>query len=100
MLTQDRSDKESMQPLTDDQKRNFVRDGFLHVPGVVPPRLLARARRAINHSLGAGIDRNDVTRLNAQSFCGELRSDPRLLRLAEQGNAGLREPVDPQLSLF
>jgi len=82
MLTQDRSDKESMQPLTDDQKRNFVRDGFLHVPGVVPPRLLARARRAINHSLGAGIDRNDVTRLNAQSFCGELRSDPRLLRLA------------------
>ena len=69
-------------PLTDPQKRRFVRDGFLHVPGVIPPRVLARARRAINHSIGSGFPSDDLTRLNDQSFCPELRGDPRLLRLA------------------
>lgn len=68
--------------LTEGQKRQFVENGFLHVPGVVPPRLLARARRAINHSLGSGIDRDDLVRFNNQTFCAELREDPRLLRLA------------------
>ena len=71
-----------MEPLTEEQKRDFVRDGFLHVPGMIPPRLLARARRAINLSLGSGIDRDELTRFSNQSFCTELRSDPRLLRLA------------------
>ena len=68
--------------LTAEQRSRFVRDGFLHVPGVVPPRVLARARRAINHSLGSGIDRNDLVRFNNQTFCAELRADPRLLGLA------------------
>ena len=71
-----------MATLTEEHKRQFVRDGFLHVPGVVPSRVLVRARRAINHSLGAGIDRDDLVRLNNQTFCAELRADPRLLRLA------------------
>ena len=71
-----------MDPLTDQQRADFVNDGFLHLGGVVPERLVGRARRAINHSIGSGIDRNDLTRLNAQSYCTELRSDPRLLRLA------------------
>jgi len=69
-------------PLTEDQKRNFVRDGFLHVADVVPSRLVARARRAINNSLGAGIDPDQLARFSNQSFCPELRDDPRLLRLA------------------
>ena len=71
-----------MATLTAEQKGRFVRDGFLHVPGVVPPRVLTRARRAINHSLGSGIDRNELVRFNNQTFCAELRADPRLLRLA------------------
>ena len=71
-----------MQPLTEEQKRKFVRDGFLHVPEVVPPRLVGGARRAINHSIGAGIDADELTRFNNQSFCPELTKDPRLLRLA------------------
>lgn len=71
-----------MATLTAEQKGRFVRDGFLHVPAVVPPRVLTRARRAINHSLGSGIDRDELVRFNNQTFCAELRADPRLLRLA------------------
>ena len=73
---------ETVEHITDEQKRDFVRDGYLHVRGAIPPRTLARARRAINHSIGAGFDRNDITKLNSQSFCAELCGDPRLLRLA------------------
>ncbi len=73
---------ERMSNLTEAQKRRFVRDGFLHVPDVVPPRLVARARRAINHSLGAGIDASQLTRFSNQSFCTELQNDARLVRLA------------------
>ncbi|MCY3839372.1 MAG: phytanoyl-CoA dioxygenase family protein [Gammaproteobacteria bacterium] len=69
-------------PLTEEQKRNFVRDGFLHIAEVVPSRLVSRARRAINNSLGAGIDPEQMARFNNQTFCPELRDDPRLLRLA------------------
>ena len=69
-------------PLSDAEKRCFVEQGFLHVASAVSPRLVRRARRAINHSLGAGVDRRDVVRLNARSFCEELVEDPRLLRLA------------------
>ena len=68
--------------MTEQQRHDFVRDGFLHVPGAVPPRLVDRARRAINHSIGLGMDRDDMDRFSAQSFCTELRDDPRLVRLA------------------
>ena len=71
-----------MATLTEEQKRRFVRDGFVHVGGAVPPRLVMRARRAINHSIGTGMDRDDLTRFSNQSFCTELVDDPRLLRLA------------------
>ena len=68
--------------LTEDQKRDFARNGFLRVADVVPPRLVARATRAINTYLGTGIDREQIVRFNNQTFCPELREDPRLLRLA------------------
>ena len=72
----------SADPLTDAEKRFFVQQGFLHVASAVPTSLVRRARRAINHSLGAGIDKRGVARMNARSFCEELVEDPRLLRLA------------------
>ena len=77
----------SADPLTDTEKRFFVQQGFLHVASAVPTSLVRRARRAINHSLGAGIDKRDVARMNAQSFCEELVEDPRLLRLATNPRA-------------
>ena len=72
----------SADPLSDVERQRFVTQGFLHVADVVPPSLVRRSLRAINHSLGAGIDTRDVARMNAQSFCEELVEDPRLLRLA------------------
>ena len=74
-------------PLTDTEKRFFVKQGFLHIASAVPTSLVRHARRAINHSLGAGIDRCDVVRINARSFCEELVEDPRLLRLATNPRA-------------
>ena len=47
-------------PLTDAEKRFFVQQGFLQVASAVPTSLVRRARRAINHSLGAGIDKREV----------------------------------------
>ena len=77
----------SADPLTDAEKRFFVQQGFLHVASAVPTSLVRRARRAINHSLGAGIDKRGVARMNARSFCEELVEDPRLLRLATNPRA-------------
>ena len=77
----------SADPLTDAEKRFFVQQGFLHVASAVPTSLVRRARRAINHSLGAGIDKRGVACMNAQSFCEELVEDPRLLRLATNPRA-------------
>ncbi len=56
------------------QKQRFVQDGFLQLPGVVPPELVDAARRAINASLGdQGIDPAQLTRFRAQSYCPELQ---------------------------
>ncbi|MDE0391143.1 MAG: phytanoyl-CoA dioxygenase family protein [Rhodospirillales bacterium] len=74
-------------PFSDTQKRRFVEQGFVHVASAVPAKLVRRARRAINHSLGAGIDQRDVARMNSRSFCEELVEDPRLLRLATNPGA-------------
>ena len=64
-----------------------MKQGFLHIASAVPTSLVRHARRVINHSLGAGIDRRDVVRINARSFCEELVEDPRLLRLATKPRA-------------
>ena len=96
--------------LNEQQKHRFVRDGFLHVPAVVPRALLARARRAINQSIGSGFQRDELTRLNAQSFCTELCNDARLLRLATTpavwshvqallGNGRSAKPQECQIAL-
>lgn len=58
------------------QKQHFVDQGYVQVPGVVPPVMVDAAVRAINHSLGEGMDRSDVPRMRAQSYCPELQGDP------------------------
>ena len=74
MVPRERRRRVALQPLIEEQKRTFVRDGFPHAPELVPLRLLARARRAINHSIGSGIDADELN----QSFCTELRDDLRM----------------------
>ena len=78
----DRGEQYLVDPITNAGRRSFVERGFLQLSGVVPEGLVPRARRAINHSLGAGFERSDVVSMNARSFCEELVADPRLLRLA------------------
>lgn len=58
------------------QKQSLVEHGYVHVPGVVPPVMVNAALRAINASVGAGMNVDDMPRLRAQSYCPELQSDP------------------------
>ena len=66
----------SADPLTDAEKRFFVQQGFLHVASAVPTSFVRRARRAINHSLGAGIDKRGVARMNARVLLRRARGGP------------------------
>ncbi len=63
--------------LTLEQKRQFMVDGYLHVPGVVPRQMVDDALRAINHSIGnVGRTGGDPVRFREDSFCHELTGDP------------------------
>ena len=68
--------------LTEHQKRKFVREGFLRVINVVPKNIIRRAKRAINSSIGQGIDPTKIAIFDGSSFCPELREDPRIIQLA------------------
>lgn len=54
------------------QKREIYEQGFVKVPGVVPQIMIDSAHRAINHSIGQGMNPQDMPILRAQSFCPEL----------------------------
>ncbi len=50
-----------------------MEQGVLKLPGIVPPELVARARRAINAHIGEnGIDPAQLNRYRAQSYCEGL----------------------------
>ncbi len=57
------------------QKQEFYKNGYLHIPGVVPKVMIDQAMRKINHSIGNGIPSDEVERLRIVSFCSELRHD-------------------------
>ncbi len=54
----------------------FERDGYVQLSGVIPKYLVERARKAINASLGAGLDADNMTKFRAQSFCPEISHTP------------------------
>jgi hypothetical protein len=62
--------------LTHVQKQAFYKDGFVHVPGVVPRVMVEAAIKAINHSIGNGISMEQVTTMRSQSYCTELQKEP------------------------
>ena len=70
--------------LSDTQRREFMEQGYLHVANVVPPMMIDAALRAINHSLGEGIDLAKIQTLRAQSYCPELQRDPVIIDLYNQ----------------
>lgn len=63
--------------LTLEQKQEFARRGYVKLPGVVPAEMVARARRAINASLGQnGMDPAQLPKFRAQTYCPELTGNP------------------------
>lgn len=61
--------------LTHAQKQTFYQQGFLKVAGVIPPVMIEAAVRAINASLGQGIDPAQVPIYQSRSFCPELQRE-------------------------
>lgn len=68
--------------LTASQKRTFIEEGYLKIPGVVPKVLIDAARRAVNHSIGTvGESGEDLARSRSAFFCAELLQAPVILDL-------------------
>ncbi len=68
--------------LTRAQKRQFVEEGYLKIPGVVPKVLVDAARQAVNHSIGyVGLGGEDPENNRSAFFCSELLQAPVILDL-------------------
>ena len=67
--------------LTHAQKLQLLHDGWVKVPGVVPRIMVDRALRAINNSMGEGIDPAQLTHFRSQSYCRELTEQPMITDL-------------------
>lgn len=73
--------------LSDAQAAALYRDGYVHLPGAVPRRLVERALAAINQSLGRGIDPAQVETYRSRSFCPELQTSRVITDLLYGGTA-------------
>ncbi|MBV9867635.1 MAG: phytanoyl-CoA dioxygenase family protein [Abitibacteriaceae bacterium] len=63
------------------QKQEFIEKGYVKVPGVVPRAMVHEAFRAINHSVGQGMNVEDMTKFRAQSYCPEVTRTPAITDL-------------------
>lgn len=92
------------------QKLDFIENGYLKVPGVVPQIMVNAALRAINHSVGEGMDPAKMTTFRSQSYCSEVQATPEIsgllnatpaLSLAESlvGDGQLRATHAGQIAL-
>jgi hypothetical protein len=59
--------------LTYNQKKEMLVQGYIKVPGVVPKIMVNHALRNINHSIGQGMNKSDMTSFRAKSYCPELK---------------------------
>jgi len=96
--------------LSDLQKESFYRDGYLHLPNVVPAPLARAALRAINEDVGRGLDPGRMEEFYARSFCPELRRSAVIVDLFQAsaarelaeglvGKGALRAPEIGQIAL-
>jgi len=68
--------------LTNAQKRQFVEEGYLQIPGAVPKMLIEAALRAVNHSIGEiGLGGEDMANSRSAFHCAELLQAPVILDL-------------------
>jgi hypothetical protein len=71
--------------LSRQQKRQFAEQGYLQIPGVIPPVLVDAARQAINHSIGyVGLGGEDMENSRSAFFCAELLEAPVILDLYQR----------------
>ncbi len=62
--------------LTHSHKHKLYADGYVKISGVIPQIMVDDAVRAINHSLGEGIDPAQIVTYRSRSFCPELQHAP------------------------
>lgn len=70
--------------LTYAQKKDFYENGYVVVPGVVPRVMIDRAVKAINHSLGEGVERENMGKYRSQTYCPELGTSREIMDLLEK----------------
>lgn len=96
--------------LTQEQKQKIRNDGYLVLPAYVPEKLTNVALRAINHSVGKGMEPKDIPSFRATSYCPELRNTPPIIDLLHKtslwktaesliGSGKLRLVGPPQIAL-
>jgi hypothetical protein len=96
--------------LTREQNQKIFQDGYLMLPGLAAEKLTNVALRAINHSVGKGLDPKDIASFRANSYCPELRNAPPIIdllhktalwKIAESivGKGKLRLIGPPQIAL-
>ncbi|WP_274651007.1 phytanoyl-CoA dioxygenase family protein [Paenibacillus humicola] len=62
--------------LTYEQREHLLEHGYVKLPGVVPKLMVDEAVKAINHSVGEGMDTERMPIFRSQSYCPELQRDP------------------------
>ncbi|MCX5662979.1 MAG: phytanoyl-CoA dioxygenase family protein [Planctomycetota bacterium] len=68
--------------LTLAQKKLFHEQGYIRLPGLIPPAMVRAARRAINHSLGdRGMNQSELSTLRSQTYCREVTNQPVIVDL-------------------
>lgn len=63
------------------QKQFFYENGYVHVPGVVPQVMVEEAVKAINHSVGQGMDPEKMVTFRSQSYCPEIQKSEAIVNL-------------------
>lgn len=62
--------------LTHAQKQDIYENGYTVLRNAIPPILIKNSLRAINHSLGEGLPKEDIQTFRSQSYCKELKGTP------------------------
>lgn len=80
--------------LTHFQKQQFYENGYVHLPGVVPPVMVHEALRQINHSVGEGMDPEKMVTFRSQSYCPEIQKHEAIVGLLNRTPAwGMAESL-------
>jgi tetratricopeptide (TPR) repeat protein len=73
--------------LTPEQKKQFVRQGYVVIPGVVSQQKVTAALRAINQDMGRGVSREDAAKAKSTTWCPSLMPMPVITNLFNATNA-------------